>query len=301
MWLLLSLISAFFLGLYDVAKKSAVTGNAVFPVLFFSTLSGTLCTLPMILLSRFNPELAMRWHLFIPALPMSTHALIIAKSVVVGTSWVLSYFGLKHLPITVAAPLRATAPFFTVVGAVLLFGERPTASQWPGVILILVSYILYSRPSRTGSSAGASSPVWIIFMILAALTGAASAGFDKYLLQRMVLPPRFVLSWFLFYLSLLYGGITLMVWYPQRSRSTPFSFRPAIFLVGILLVIADIVYMTALSDPEAKLALVSAIRRTNILISFIAGALLFREGSIRKKLIPFIGIVSGLALIMIGR
>jgi bacterial/archaeal transporter family protein len=298
MWLLLSLFSAFFLGMYDVSKKRAVTGNAVFPVLFLSTLSGALCTMPIIGLSLANPALAQKWHIFIPQLSFSMHLLIIEKSAIVGTSWVLSYFGLKHLPITIATPLRATAPLFTVLGAVCFFGERPTLPQWSGIILILTAYILYSKSSRKDSNIKAST-IWIVFMILSAITGAISGGFDKYLLQTKALPPLFVLSWFLFYLAIIYGFIALFFWFPQRKNSTKFSFRFAIVLVGILLVIADTAYMTALSNPLAKLALVSAIRRTNVLISFIGGVVLFREGNIRQKLVPFIGIIAGLILIML--
>jgi bacterial/archaeal transporter family protein len=298
MWLLLSCVSAFFLGIYDVSKKHAVTGNAVFPVLFFSTLSGVLCTLPMIVLSFTNPLFAHKWHIFIPQQSLSMHMLIIYKSLIVGSSWVLSYFGLKHLPITVAAPLRATAPLFTVIGAVLLFGERPSYGQWSGITLILISYFLYSKSSRKDAKTNVHA-IWIIFMILSAITGAISAGFDKYLLQNMTLAPLFVLCWFLFYLSIIYGIIALVFWFPQRAKSTPFSFRIAIVFVGVLLVFADIAYMTALSNPLAKLSLVSSIRRTNVLISFIGGFFLFREGNIRQKLVPFAGIITGLVLIML--
>jgi transporter family protein len=136
-------------------------------------------------------------------------------------------------------------------------------------------------------------------MILSAVTGAISAGFDKYLLQQMSLPPLFVLSWFLFYLTFIFGCIALVFWYPHRKKTTPFVFRPGIALVGVLLVTADILYMTALSNPLAKLALVSSIRRSNVMISFIGGALLFREGNIRKKLLPFAGIITGLICIML--
>jgi transporter family protein len=298
MWLILSCFSAFFLGLYDVAKKRAVTANAVFPVLFLSTLSGAVCTMPLIAISLLNPALAQRWHVYVLGQSIAMHLLIIAKSGIVGTSWVLNYFGLKHLPITIATPLRATAPLFTVLGAVTLFGERPSASQWAGIIIILISYLLYSKSSRKAINTGTST-VWIIFMILSAITGAVSAGFDKFLLQTKALPPMFVLCWFLFYLAVIYGITALVFWYPQREKSTAFSFRFSIALVGILLVVADTAYMTALSNPLAKLALVSAIRRTNVLISFIGGVVLFREGNIRQKLVPFVGIIIGLILIMI--
>ncbi|MBN1600925.1 MAG: DMT family transporter [Chitinispirillaceae bacterium] len=298
MWLLLSLISAFFLGMYDVSKKHAVNGNAVFPVLFFSTTSGFLCTLPVLLISHFSPGTAQKWHIYAGTQPPADHLLIIAKSVIVGTSWVLSYFGLKHLPITVASPLRATAPLFTVLAAVTLFGERPTVLQTGGIALILVSYFLYSLSSR--KSASSKTPViWILFMIFSAITGAVSAGFDKFLLQSRAMPPMFVLAWFLFYLSIIYGCISMIFWFPQRKKLTPLSLRPSIGLIGFLLVIADTAYMNALADPVAKLALVSAIRRSNVLISFAGGMLLFREGDLGKKAIPFTGIIAGLILIMI--
>ncbi|HEX3020061.1 MAG TPA: EamA family transporter [Chitinispirillaceae bacterium] len=298
MWLLLSLLSAFFLGMYDVSKKGAVNGNAVFPVLFFSTLSATLFAFPALILSKINPILAQKIHFFIPNLPLTVHLLIVAKSAIVGTSWVLSYFGLKNLPITIASPLRATAPFFTVLGAITLFGERPAINQWIGIILILSAYLLYSNSSKKDGAMKAQA-VWIIFMILSAVTGAISAGFDKYLLQIRSVPPLFVLFWFLFYLTLIYGLIVMVFWFPKRTVITRFAFRPSIVLVGLLLVIADIAYMTALSDTNAKLALVSSIRRTNVLVSFVGGVFLFREVNIRRKLLPFAGIIAGLVLIMI--
>ncbi|MDO5576806.1 MAG: hypothetical protein Q4F84_06975, partial [Fibrobacter sp.] len=166
------------------------------------------------------------------------------------------------------------------------------------IVLILAAYILYSRVSRKDTNTNA--PVkWIIFMILAALTGALSAGFDKYLLQIKSLPPLFVLFWFLFYLMFIYGIIVLLFWFPNRIATTRFSFRYSIMLVGLLLVVADIVYMTALSDTNAKLALVSSIRRSNILISFIGGIILFKERNIKKKIVPFLGIIAGLLMIML--
>ncbi|HMA65035.1 MAG: EamA family transporter [Fibrobacterota bacterium] len=298
MWLLLSCCSAVFLGIYDVSKKHAVNRNAVIPVLFLTTTTGVVCTLPLIVLSWINRELAQSWHIYVPPQTLSMHLLIFCKSLIVGTSWMLSYFGLKHLPISIATPLRATAPLFTVLGAVTLFGERPTSVQWAGIVLILTSYLIYSKTSK-GDTKKKAPLIWIVFMILAAVTGAISAGFDKYLLQSRSLPPLFVLCWFLFYLSIIYGVVTLVLWCPQRKKSTPLTFRYSIVMVGVLLVIADIFYMTALSDPDAKLAVVSSIRRTNILISFIGGFLVFHEGNVRKRLVPFCGIIAGLICLMV--
>ena len=51
MWLAFALVSALFLGLYDVAKKQSLKENAVIPVLWFNTLFCSLLMLPFTLLS----------------------------------------------------------------------------------------------------------------------------------------------------------------------------------------------------------------------------------------------------------
>ncbi|HLP43367.1 MAG TPA: DMT family transporter, partial [Fibrobacteria bacterium] len=229
MWIFLSAASALVLGVYDLSKKSAVAGNPVLPTLFTTTLSGAACTLPFILLSALHPQLAERIHVFIPSQPAAMHLLILAKSLIVGISWALSYAALKHLPITVASPLRATAPLFTVVGAVVLFGERPGALQWAGIILILAAYLGYSLPSRHGGSQ--ASRGWIVVMLLAALTGSLSAGFDKYLLQTRGLPALFVLGWFLPYLAAMLATALLASRFLRRGTAAPFRLRPTLLLV----------------------------------------------------------------------
>lgn len=303
MWMFQACLSALLLGCYDIAKKTSVDKNAVLPTLFTTTLAGALCTAPVLALSVLDPDLALRWRIHIPPQPLAAHLLILLKSLIVGCSWVLSYFALKHLPLTVATPLRATGPLFTVLGAVLLFGERPAPLQWAGMVLILSAYFLLSlsvrRPSSGGPGSAAPWP-WILMMIAAALTGAASGGFDKYLLQDRGLPPLFVLGFFLPYLALLLGGLLAVAWYPNRARTTPFRFRPEMVLVGVLLVASDFAYFTALAHPQAKLSLISAIRRTNILVSFAGGALLFRERKTLQRLLPLGGILLGLILLLIG-
>jgi bacterial/archaeal transporter family protein len=299
MWMPLTCISALLLGCYDISKKKAVEGNAVLPTLFFSTLAAALAMAPILLLSALDPGRAESWHLAIPPQPPAAHGLILLKSILVGCSWMLSYMALKHLPITVATPLRATGPLFTVIGAVAAFGERPTASQWAGIALILAAYLAYSAGARKGTRKEGSTWPYILMMIGAAITGAVSAGFDKYLLQTRGLPPLFVLGYFLPYLAGLLGVTLLLFRSSLRARSTPFRLRPAMAWVGVFLVAADFAYMSALSHPEARLAVVSAIRRTNVLVSFLGGAWLFREHVTATRLLPLGGILLGLVLLLL--
>src|SRR5512138_1500703 len=135
-WMLLAVLSAVLLGLYDVAKKAAVQDNAVLPVLFTCSASGLVLLLPLAVLSWAAPSLAREHGLYVAALSWSAHLLVVAKALLVTLSWVLTYFALKHLPISLASPVRASAPMFTLLGAVTLFGERPTARQLFGIAII---------------------------------------------------------------------------------------------------------------------------------------------------------------------
>ncbi len=312
-WLWLSCLSALLLGLYDLAKKKAVDGQDVLATLCGTTMAAASFTVPVIVLSWFAPGTAASLHVYLHQQPWSAHALLLCKSGIVGLSWLFSYSALKHLPVTVASPLRATGPFFTVLGAILLFGERPNAMQGAGIACILAAYFAYSLQAlrakaqarrASGMTSTPSTTPWMAIMLLAAMTGAVSAGFDKYLLQTQKLPQLFVLCYFLPYLALLYGGSFLAIttfrkFKPHLNPSVGgLRLTPVMWAVGGLLVLADLFYFAALADTHAKLAVVSAIRRSNVLIAFAGGLLLFREKHWFRKLPPLIGILIGLALLL---
>ena len=117
MWLTLAFTSAALLGFYDAAKKKALTGNAVLPVLLLNTLFSTLFFLPAILSAEFG----LGWfdHTLLATAPgtWEAHALVVLKSAIVLTSWIFGYFGMKHLPITIVGPINATRPVLVLVGA----------------------------------------------------------------------------------------------------------------------------------------------------------------------------------------
>jgi len=295
MWLYLSLVSALFLGFYDLGKKKAVEHNDLLPSVFFCTLWASLLLLPLTLIFLFNPAWAKNFSINLSPQPFSIHLAIALKSAIVGLSWLLSYSALKHLPLSVATPLRASAPLFTLLGAVLLLGEKLTLKQTCGILVLLLSYILYC--AKKSNHKQSFSYTWAIVMLLASLVGAVSAGYDKYLIQTRGIPPLFVLAFFLNYLTLLYG---LPLLYSQISGfnfSQKPKFKLIFFLVGFLLVAADLCYMYALTHPSAQIAVVSALRRTNVLVSFGAGIIFLKEKPTPQMYLALGGILVGLFLI----
>ncbi len=291
MWLSLAFISAFLLGLYDVAKKHALHQNAVLPVLLLNTLFSSLVFLPFILLSAFAPQ-TLEGHpaLFVPGADLQAHLLILLKSAIVLTSWIFGYFGMKHLPLTIVGPINATRPVMVLLGAMLLFGERLNVLQWTGVLLGVISFFMLSRSGKKeGIDFGSNR--WIVFIVLAAVAGAVSGLYDKYLMRS--LSPMLVQSWYNVYQLGMMGTIILLLWWPSRQRTTPFTWRWSIPLISLLLCAADFAYFYSLSLPGSMISVVSMIRRGSVVVSFGFGAMLFHEKNLRSKALD-------LALVLIG-
>lgn len=284
MWLLLAFLSAAFLGLYDASKKQALKENAVLPVLWLNTAFSTLFFLPVLLSEAGIGGL-------------EAHLMVAAKAVIVLSSWIFGYYGLKHLPLTIVGPINATRPVMVLIGAMLLFGERLNGWQWAGVLLSLFSLFLLSRSSRKeGVSFGHNR--WILLIALSAITGAMSGLYDRFIMTR--LEPLFVQGWYNLYQLILMSLIVALLWWPARHRTTPFRWRWAIPLISITLTIADLAYLKALQESEAMISIVSMIRRSSVLISFGCGALLFHERNLRSKAIDLLFILIGMVLLYIG-
>ena len=297
MWLTLAFTSAALLGFYDVAKKKSLTGNAVLPVLLLNTLFSSLVFLPALL----SAECGLGWFegTVLEASPGTLHAhgLVVLKSVIVLTSWIFGYFGMKHLPITIVGPINATRPVMVLVGAMLVFGERLNACQWAGVLLALVSLFMLSRSSRREGVDFAHN-VWILCIALAAVMGAVSGLYDKYIMAR--LDPVFVQSWYNLYQFFMMAVLTAVVWWPKRHASTPFHWSWAIPLISVFLSLADFAYLMALREPDAMISVVSMVRRGSVVVSFACGALLFRERNLRAKAVDLILILVGMVFLWLG-
>jgi len=54
---------------------------------------------------------------------LEDHVKVLIKAVIVLSSWISGYFALKHLPLTITGPIKASQPVLTLLGAMLLFGE----------------------------------------------------------------------------------------------------------------------------------------------------------------------------------
>jgi transporter family protein len=140
--------------------------------------------------------------------------------------------------------------------------------------------------------------VGLIF--LATLIGTCSTLFDKWVIHEKGMSPIQVLVWYFLYLGVFFTIVNATLWWPNRKKTTPFTFRWTIPLIGIFLAIADFVYFIGVADPDALIVILSVLRRCSVLISFIIGAVIFKEVNKRKKGWVLLGILLGVILIILA-
>lgn len=298
MWVFLAFLSACLLGFYDVYKKRSLRDNAVLPVLMINTLLCALFFLPFVVQSFFSASGV------IPQAPFHAHVLVIIKSVIVLSSWICGYYAMKHLPLTIVGPINATRPVMTLMGALLIYGEQLNAWQWAGVLLSILSFMLLSRSGRKEGIRFMHN-AWILLLITAAVLGAASGLYDKYLMASTAdggagLNRYFVQGWYNLYQAIMMTIVMLSIWMPTHKQSTPFKWRWSIVLISVFLTAADMAYFYALSCPGAMIAVVSMIRRSSVIVSFLFGALMFRERNLRSKAIDLVFVLIGMICLFIG-
>ena len=281
MWLWLALLSAVLLGFYDITKKKALAKNGPIEVLFVATAISTLLLAPC---------------LIIYSGPWAHHFMLMAKALLVSASWISGMYALKLLPITTVSPLKATRPFFVVLLSLIIFGERLNSLQYMGVGLALLSIGLMSVSGKR-DDAGSGSRSGYIAILISIAAGVASALYDKHIMVSM--HPLFVQSWTNLYITVIVG-IYLLAVRRFSSESMPIRMDWILVLTAVLITGADMAYFFALGSEGALLSVISIVRRCAVIVTFVFGALIFKEKNLRGKAVALIVLLAGMVCLMLG-
>ena len=303
MWLILAFISACLLGFYDVFKKKSLKGNAVIPVLLLNTLFSSLIFIPFIILSRqgvITEDSLFYTHSY----GWEEHKYIVLKAIIVLSSWLFAYFGLKNLPLTIVGPINATRPIWVLIGGITFFGERLNLWQWIGVTIAIIGLYMLSRSSKK-EGIDFKHNRFIIFVILANILGAISGLYDKFLMASpqnhgVGLDKMAVQSWYNIYQFFMMLAMLFLLWWPTHKRTTPFHWDWCIILISVFLSAADFAYFYALGMDGAMISIVSMVRRGSVIVSFLFGALIFHEKNLRSKVIDLLLVLLSMLFLFLG-
>lgn len=289
MWILFAFVSATLLGFYDVFKKQSLKDNAVLTVLLLNCLFSSIIFLPMIWYAPFGG-----WEV---------QKYIVLKAFIVLSSWICGYYAMKHLPITIVGPVNASRPMLVLLGAIFVFGEKLNLFQWAGVLLAISSFLLLKRGGkREGIDFFRNR--WSLCLIAAALLGAFSGLYDKYLLSPVSegglgLNRLTVQSYFNFYqLAIMF----VVIWVERKAskQSTSFQWRWTIPFISLFICAADLAYFYSLSLDDSMISIVSMVRRGCVIVSFLMGAFFFHERNLKSKAVDLVLVLLGLLFLYLG-
>jgi len=296
-WMLATLVSAVFLGCYDLCIKHSVRDNAVLPVLFLSNTCSAAVWLALLAVQSIHPGI-LPASMNVPPLGWVQHGQLILKSLLVSASWTCSYFAVKHLPVSIASPIRATGPLWTFLGALAILTERPTLLELLGMTITLGAFFLLSLAGR-GEGVHFHRDKWVGWLMAGTILAGLSGVYDKFLLGRCGFTASTVQAWFAIYMAVLFLPMAAG-WKWRWWARNEFQWRWSIPLLSASLLVADFLYFSALHDPGALVSLVSSIRRGGTLVAFAGGVLLFGEKGSRQKLFAVLGILAGIVLTLVG-
>ena len=63
---------------------------------------------------------------------------------------------------------------------------------------------------------------------------------------------------------------------------------------------ADFAYLSALRQPDSMISVVSLVRRSSVIVSFLCGAIIFKERNLKAKALDLAFILVGMLFIWIG-
>ena len=294
MWILFAIASAVCLGFYDVSKKQSLRNNSVVGVLFLSVVCSSLILLPFLIMSRIGLIDASSGF-YVAQVGIKAHGLILLKSILVLASWLFAYIAMKNLPLTIVAPVNATRPMWTLLGALLIFGERLNLWQWAGVAVIIVAFFAFSVVGKKeGIHFAHNRFIWCL--LLAMFLGAASGLYDKYLMQR--LDHNSVQVYYTCYQAVLMLPVFFLM--RKETGAIPLKWNWWIGGISVFLVLSDFFYLLSLTYPASLIAVVSTTRRCGVIIPFVYGSFVLHDKNAIPKAICLLFVLIGMVFLLLG-
>ncbi|MBN8617342.1 MAG: EamA family transporter [Anaerolineae bacterium] len=189
---------------------------------------------------------------------------------------------------------RGAGPMLSVVGAVLLLGERPSPIDVAGMLLIVAGVFVITGNPFNGSQSHALTAV--VYGLLVACSIAAYTLWDKQVVSVFLIPPL-ILTW-------ASGAVRTVVMLPYAIqhwdgvRNNWREHRREAIGIGILDSLSYILFLIALSFSQVTQ--LAPLRQLSILIGAFLGAKLLSETAGRKRILAAVVMSVGVIALALG-
>jgi drug/metabolite transporter (DMT)-like permease len=200
---------------------------------------------------------------------------------------------------TVVYPVvRGSSPFFTVIGAYLLFSETFTPMQWMGVAVLMSGIFgLAAYNLRHIETDRATLPLALGLALLTGLFVALYTTYDAYGIRASADPFTF-LAWFFMIDGVAFPFIALARWrsLPERPAPGPLMLRGVIGGVTAFLSFGAIMLATRLD----KVGEAAVLRETSTVFAALIGWLVLKETVGPRRIALMTLIAAGAVIVEMG-
>ncbi len=285
LWIVFALLTAFFESIKDVTYKHNLRNIDEYVVAFSVTLITPLLLFPLFL------------FIGVPKLGEHFFQALFITSIIQGITVILYMKAIKASDLSITIPMVAFSPLFLLITSPIIVGEFPTPLGVLGIVFVVIgSYLLNIRQRKNGYLA----PLHFLLkekgprlMLIVALLWSVGANFDK--VGVLNSSPLFWMASTDLLTTLFFLPILL-----TRSKNVSVQIKnniKPIIIIG-LLSFAFIFQLMALK--LTLVAYVISVKRTSVIMSALAGFLLFKEKGLRERLAGAVIMVIGVAIIALS-
>lgn len=286
MWMLLVLVYGLLKGGREVVKKKCLEKNGVAEVLFFYTFFGLL-----IIAAEFV-------ILQNPILPNDTGLmpLIFVKSFVIFLAWILSFFVIKNMPVSLYGVIDMSRVLFAYFFGIVFLHEHITTYQYIGMPMVLIGLFMLRILKGKKSENEQVEAKYVIIAVLSCALNAVSGFLDKVIMKRDITSGQ-LQFWYMLFMVILYG-IAMII----RKSNVDFKALKRNYwipLLAIMFIIADRALFVANAYPESKVTVMTLIKQSSCFVTIALGKIIYKEKNILKKSFCAAIILAGILIAMI--
>lgn len=279
-WILFVAIYGILKGLREPIKKKALERDSLLGVLFVYTFIGFLMVIPTAK-DVFN----LSFEVFI---------LVFIKSFSVFLAWILAFLSVKKMPVSLYGVLDLSRVIFSTLLGVFFLKETISFNGFLGLAIVLVGIFLVNR--KKDVEGGEFNRKYIFFTLVSCALNAISGTLDKYIMSMNVISTDNLQFWFMLLMSLMYLAYILIK--REKINFKSCIKNPYIYLLSIMLIVADKLLFIANADPQSKVTMMTLIKQSSVFVTIASGKLIYKEKHILYKsacaLLIFVGIILAL-------
>ena len=286
MEILYSLAYALLNGFLNVSKKMSTKKNS-HPVAILAIFS----TLAFLLSLSLIP--------FGVSIPLEFVWIFAVKGFIISLSFYILIIVLKSVEITLVTATNILSTVLTFIIAITIFGENASVLKIVGCVLIVIGVSLINLLGKEKTKNKKSNLVTILLLLLVAIILASSSAIDKY--TTTYLTNFQVQFWFLLF-SCIFSWLFFAF---ECMRTKQFLIKKSdfknywIYLLSIFLFVGDFMLFMAYMVPSSQMIVITILSKLNIIVTTIAGIIIFKEQHVLLKILYILIILTGAIMVSV--